>query len=232
MKKILFAALLTASTLNNSYAAGAFDGPYIQLGAGMVNNSTQIDAGAYVANTLGAVSGDLSKEGAAGQVLAGYSYNVSDKFNLAANVFYNFGDDKSGTVNIGVLESSLTANAKLKNVWGVSFEPGIYFTEQTLGYVKLGYQRGDVKLNVSTSGVSNLVDVESSNADAFLYGFGIKQLVTSNIYIGAEVSRAEYSKESLSGTYVGSPGGAIPSQFRPSGEASQTQGLVTLGYKF
>jgi opacity protein-like surface antigen len=221
MKKIILATLLVASS-SSVLAAGAFDGPYIQLGAGMVNNSNKVSS-TYDAP----ISADLSKDGAIGQVLAGYSYNVSDKFNIAANIFYNFGDDKSGSLNL----TPYSVNTKLKNVWGVAFEPGYYFTDKTLGYVKLGYQRGDVKLDVNAVG-NNVANTEASEVDAFLYGFGIKQLVTSNVYVGAELSRADYSKESLSGTYVGSPGGAIPTEYQPKGEASQTLGLVTLGYKF
>ena len=221
MKKIL--AVSVASLFISTFAnAGSFDGPYVQLGAGVANNSTQVSENYPVP---GFYTADLSKTTAAGQILAGYSYNFTDKFNLAANIYYNFGNDKSGSISI----AGETLDTKLKNVWGISFEPGYYFTENTLGYAKLGYQRGDVSMSAGPLGVAN---AESTGVSAFMYGFGIKQLLTSNIYIGAEVSRADYSNESLPGTYVGHPGGAIPAQYQPKSEASQTLGLVTLGYKF
>ena len=172
------------------------------------------------------MTASLSKASAVGQILAGYSYNFTDKFNIAANIYYNFGNDKAGSISA----LGATLDNKLKNVWGISFEPGYYITENTLGYLKLGYQRGDVSMNANAGGSS--ASAESAGVSALTYGFGVKQLLTSNLYVGAEVSRADYSSENLSGTYVGSPGGAIPSVYQPKSEASQTLGLVTLGYKF
>lgn len=222
MNKILTVSIASLF-ISTAASAGSFDGPYVQIGAGVANNSTQVSEN-YPAP--GYVTADLSKTTAVGQILAGYSYNFTDKFNLAANIYYNFGNDKSGSMSI----MGATLDNKLKNVWGISFEPGYYLTENTLGYLKVGYQRGDVSMNINAGGDS--ASAESTGVSAFMYGFGVKQLLTSNLYIGAEVSRADYSSESLHGTYVGYPGGAIPAEYQPKSEASQTLGLVTLGYKF
>jgi len=244
MKKIILAAVLVASA-TNVLADGAFDGPYVQLGVGMVNNAAKADLG-LAANSIGGlplndvslISSDLSNDGAMGQILVGYSRNVSGKFNLAANAFYNFGNNKSGTLS--VVEGIARLDAKLKNVWGISIEPGFYFSDNTLCYVKLGYQEGDVKLNgnLDTSNIDLLPDFTGyantkSKGGAFLYGFGIKHLLTPNIYIGADVTRADYSNERLSGTYgSGGSEAPIPSELLINSKATQTSGLVTLGFKF
>ena len=235
---------MVASATNVS-ADGAFDGPYVQLGVGMVNNAAKADLG-LAANSIGGlplndvslISSDLSNDGAMGQILVGYSRNVSGKFNLAANAFYNFGNNKSGTLS--VVEGIARLDAKLKNVWGISIEPGFYFSDNTLGYVKLGYQEGDIKLsgNLDTSNIDLLPDFNGyantkSKGGAFLYGFGIKHLLTPNIYIGADVTRADYSNERLSGTFgSGDFDAPIPSELLINSKATQTSGLVTLGFKF
>jgi hypothetical protein len=242
MKKIILAAVLVASA-TNVLAEGAFDGPYVQLGVGMVSNTTKADlglAGEIISpNDLSLISSDLSNDGAMGQILVGYSRNVSGKFNLAANAFYNFGNNKSGTLS--VVEGVARLDAKLKNVWGISIEPGFYFSDNTLGYVKLGYQEGDIKLNgnLDTSNIDLPVpDLTGyantkSKGGAFLYGFGIKHLLTPNIYIGADVTRADYSNERLSGSFgSGDFNAPIPSELLINSKATQTSGLVTLGYKF
>lgn len=245
MKKIILAALLVASATNVS-ADGAFDGPYVQLGVGMVNNTAKADLG-LAANSIGGlplndvslISSDLSNDGAMGQILVGYSRNVSGKFNIAANAFYNFGTDKSGTLSF--VGGAVSLDAKLKNVWGISIEPGYYFSDNTLGYVKLGYQQGDVKLqgNLDLSLIPALSSDftgyanTKSKGSAFLYGFGIKHLLTPNVYIGADFTRADYSNEKLSGTYgSGDFEATIPSALSINSKATQTSGLVTLGYKF
>ena len=229
MNKILAVSIasLFLSTVAN---AASFDGPYVQIGVGMVNNATK--ASIADNNVTSSLSADLSKDGAIGQILGGYSHGFDNKFNLAANIFYNFGEDKSG--GLSLLGNTATLDAKLKNVWGISFEPGYYFSENTLGYIKLGYQRGDVQLNGALPLNGDSASTQSKGVGAFLYGFGIKQLLTSNLYIGAEVSRADYSNESLSGTYYNNPQGTfpIPSTVSIKSEATQTLGLVTLGYKF
>ena len=222
MNKILTASIASLF-ISTAASAGSFDGPYVQLGVGVANNSTKISENYPAPNT---VTADLSKASAVGQILAGYSYSIADKFNLGANIYYNVGNDKSGSMSV----LGATLDNKLKNVWGISFEPGYYITDNTLGYLKVGYQRGDVSMNIHSGADS--ANAESTGVSAVTYGFGVKQLLTSNLYIGAEVSRADYSRENLSGTYVGSPGGAIPSVYQPKSEASQTLGLVTLGYKF
>ena len=58
-------------------------------------------------------------------------------------------------------------------------------------------------------------------------------MLTPNIYIGADVTRADYSNERLSGTFgSGDFDAPIPSELLINSKATQTSGLVTLGYKF
>lgn len=236
MKKLLIAASLAAVS-STTIAAGAFDGPYVQIGGGISNASNKYDLSLtdYLGpGTINFINADLSKSNIMGQILAGYSYAFGNKFNIAGNIYYDLGDDKSGSFSL--FGNEITLETKLKNVWGIGFEPGYYITDTTLGYAKLGYQRGDIKARGAESDFGcclfgeGYADVSANGVSAFTYGFGIKQLITSNLYLGAEVSRAEYGSHNLTGTYNGS--NAIPDFVSTKSDVSKTSGLVTIGYKF
>ena len=207
MKKLLIAASLVVAS-SGALAAGAFDGPYVQLGAGISNTSNDYDISASGFSIL---NPKLANNAFMGQVLAGYSKGIGNKFNMAGNIYYDLGNDDAGSTSI--VNSNVTLKTKLKNVWGVTFEPGYYFTDTTLGYVKIGYQRG--------------------NIGALTLGVGMKQLITSNIYLGLEISNTQYGSENLRGTYNdGSGSQPIPSEIVSKSDIEKTTGIVTIGYKF
>ena len=115
MKKLLIAvSLAVAST--NAFAAGAFDGPYVQLGAGISNTSNDYDISVPGFSIL---NPKLANNAFMGQVLAGYSHGFGSKFNMAGNIYYDFGNDDAGSTSI--FDGNVTLKTKLKNVWGVTF---------------------------------------------------------------------------------------------------------------
>jgi len=89
-------------------------------------------------------------------------------------------------------------------------EPGYYFTDQTLGYAKIGYARADSKVDQSDYGTS----------DGFIYGVGIKQLLTQQTFIGVEAYQIDFTREKSNDAWDS------------TNKPSLTYGGVTLGYKF
>lgn len=96
MKKTVMAvgvALLSGSVM----ASGAFDGPYVQLGIGGASTETQTTYPSVLSNLPGFNANANSTGGSfVGQILGGYSQSF-DVFNIAANVFYNIGNQDSGS---------------------------------------------------------------------------------------------------------------------------------------
>ncbi len=96
MKKTVVAvgvALLSGSVM----ASGAFDGPYVQLGIGGASTETQTTYPSVLGNLPGFNANANSTGGSfVGQILGGHSQSF-DVFNIAANVFYNIGNQDSGS---------------------------------------------------------------------------------------------------------------------------------------
>lgn len=192
MKKTLLAASIVAAFSAPAFAESAFDGPYVGLSAGLLNNSVSI-SDIPIGDTSIGKAGQFG-----GHVLAGYSYNFEKTFNVAANVFYTFGSKTVG--------NALGSPIHLKNVWGLSVEPGIYLADKTLAYVKLGVANG--KLGAGD---------DETNVIGGLYGLGLKHMVTSNVFVGAEFYKIDFRKPT-----------SEPISMKPV----QTYSGVTVGYKF
>lgn len=228
MKQLILAGAIAALS-GTALAAGAFDGPFVQLGIGGSGTSTKISG------TDSSFDGSSSQGSFNGLVSAGWSQSIgTEGFNLGANLFYVIGNQNAGQKNntYGVEGSGWTASvtesgqSTLKNTFGISVEPGWNFTESTLGYVKLAWvnSRLDGNLNMSytcpacttTSGSASESSTKTING--FGYGLGVKQLVTKNIFVGVDLMGVTYGSANYDGGMS-----AKPSQFL---------GFASVGYKF
>lgn len=197
MKKLALLLIATLLLSTVSYA-GSFDGPYVSIGAGIQQSSNS--------NFSGTVSNDTSDTHPAGQILAGYSFEtVTPNFNLAVNAFFNLSNDKAG--------SSSAIAATTKNNIGISIEPGYYLNDKTLAYVKLGYTSIDSKFDDG-----NLKTKDTLHG--YLFGAGAKYLISKRIYVGAEISRYDYGRNTSKLT--------LPTSYK----TDQNVGLITFGYQF
>jgi hypothetical protein len=240
--KLLVAAAATVFA-SSAMAVGAFDGINAQLGIGMGSNSNQLTSSSYASG--GGYSGSNSSSNSSagsptvfGTAAIGYSFGFANKFNLAANVFYMGGNDSAGNSNATAGNSrseagSESTSIKMKDTFGVSIEPGYYFANQTLGYLKLGWAQTKVSLNSNSYDSTNNPPASSFNGSAntqgALYGLGFKQMITSNVYLGVEAYQIQYANKSFSGT---SRDGAVVSNFTVTAKPTQSFGGVVLGYKF
>jgi opacity protein-like surface antigen len=197
------AAMILAGTLGTSSAvfAASFDGFYVGAGLGLRGTSSKVTE----SSTATEIDG-IGKNDVFGTVLAGYSWSPNGVFNIAANVWYDFGDNKTT-----VTTSGLTGDFKLKDTYGLSIEPGWYMGTNTLGYLKLSYAR--TKLEVSVSGLGSA----SENFDGFGYGVGIKHLVTPNVYLFVEAEQRPYNSKTFNSVDV---------------KPTETLGTFGVGFKF
>lgn len=231
--KIGLAALLV--TVAGQALAGSFDGPYVQLGLGGASTEVKTTYPSVFSDLPGFNSGATSSGGSFnGQVLAGYSQSF-DAFNIAANVFYNIGNQDAGSNSYSLTGSNgyLTANQSftLKNSWGVSLEPGMYLTDKTLGYLKLSYYNASLNYNssfnarvYSPSYSESGTYSSSSSMNGIGYGIGAKQMFTDNIYGFLEYQYVQYDTWTDSGLF----GSGYSTSYKPN----QNYGWVGVGYKF
>jgi hypothetical protein len=245
MKKNLLAALATTMVAGSAMAAGAFDGPNVQLGLGMGTQSSQITSSGTQANTdgTGNTSGSSSSISSSanflGTVSAGYSYGFSNKFNLAGNVFYMFGSSDAGKSSGNQSYSDGTSysynnKVTMKDTFGVVLEPGYYFADKTLGFLKVGWTQTKLGLTsadyCSDCNPTSTGFTSSANIQGTLYGLGMKQMITNNVYVGVEAYQIQYANKSFSNRTTDAYGNVSSGStaFKP---LTSYAGL-TLGYKF
>lgn len=197
--------------------AGSFDGPFVQVGAGFSSLGTKNT----FSDSTGSFGQATSQLNMMGTIAAGYSYELPHSFNLAADVFYNFGSHNAGYA----FDSGDTFQNKLKNIWGITLEPGYKFSDKALGFVKLGWAMASTSLTLSDG-----TKVNAGNANGFLYGLGFKHLVTDHISVGMEAYQIAFSSKgtAIDPTLIGSNDPTANLSNKPN----LTYGGITVGYQF
>jgi hypothetical protein len=248
MKKILFsiAVVLSSSQL---FAQSAFDGFYGQIGVGGVQS--QINANSTDDTTLNTnpnINNKSTGTSLNGIASVGYSQsfdNYLQGFNLAGNIFYLIGNQSAGSVNnsfpssSGGITESLSGKYQLQNTWGVSLEPGYYFTKDILGYLKFAYVSSTLNSSfsctasdsgcLSPSGSKGVTSSFTTNKtiNGIGYGIGGKYEITKEIYGALDFLYVDYTKsnQNINWIYTATTANA---GFKPQ----QYMGFISIGYKF
>ena len=202
------ASLIAISTVA---AAGSFDGPSVQAGVSINAAHTSLkdySPDGKVADTN--VVGNLS-----------LNYNKSyGSFNLGGGIFAMLGSQKSGSLNSFAQNSGgvWSDSWKLKNVWGVSIEPGYYVNNSVLAYAKVSY--------VQATG-SNTYDYGGGDAGSTNHkheglglGAGVKFMITNDLYGAVEIEQINFNSKSYWSD--------VPETYKPS----LLKAGVSIGYKF
>ena len=184
MKKLTITSLLLMASFE-AFGAGYFDGPYAQIGVGVASSNSNSywnhDGEGYYRQ---------GKRHPLGQLAIGYSHAFDNQFNISGNIFYNAVSDNAGELGYPGTHTDIW---RTKNIWGVVAEPGYYFNDSTLGYLKLGYAGASSRYDQTSGGAGNVGNYP--HADGFLYGAGFKEAVTDHIYVGLEAYQISFSKE-------------------------------------
>ena len=218
-------ALITLLTLSVSAFAedktqSTFNGPYLSIGAGsqynhIFNENVKTTNGVFSFNQPNA-----SSQGFLGQILAGYGFDIGEKFNVSANIFYNFGDKKVNDIRATFYGD--TVKQELKNSTGFYLAPGYKFNDTTLVFLKLGYARADKEYIRETRTPSiNLND----SVNGYLWGVGIKYSLTENIFLDVDLTKHNYGN-TLKTTNLNRDSVIV------SSKNEQTNALISIGYKF
>lgn len=233
MKKLLISLIFAITPLGTVFAEGAFDGVNIQLGLGASMTKSQQNQSAWFQ-----VYGDpidqsftFNKTNLVGSASLGYSYGFSNQFNLAANIFYNASSNSAGVNTQRFSDgSSMTRTMSLKNVMGVSLEPGYYFDKNFLGFLKLGYAQASSSQSYSFSDGGTLDPENFGNTNGFLLGLGGKYAFTDNFYLGAEFYQISFAKKTNNYRYEA--GTIYESSFTISNQPTYNYGGLFIGYRF
>ncbi|MDQ7988850.1 MAG: hypothetical protein REI09_04365 [Candidatus Dactylopiibacterium sp.] len=192
MKIRAWAVALTTLLVSSPVLADAFTGIYVQGLLGGGRSSTN------VRGTASDFDGDYTQNQMLGQIAAGGSQSYG-RFSLAVGAFYTVGEQKSGKKTYADAFGSLDANVKLKNVMGITVEPGFYVSPTALVYAKLGYAAttAGVKLTQVTTGGGSRTFNEEGDYNGFLLGAGMKLRFNERLYGVAEVQQVSYNRKDL-----------------------------------
>ena len=164
-------------------------------------------------NTEATVSGlnlnaaGQSSVGAA--VQAAFNYAATDSVLLSVGAIFSLADiDALSFSSIGG-----SGSLKLRNAYSVYLEPGYPVADKTIAFARLSYEAATMR--AAASGTSGR-DRDIGGAGL---GFGLRTLVTKNLYLEAEARRVAHNSARLEGD---------TSDFK----TAMTVGSVGLGYKF
>ena len=197
-----YLSLALALNASSTFAEAKFDGLNASLGLGIYNaDSVYSNSESYFDVSGNPMPNSFSKNTSTmfGDVSLGYSHKLQNNFNLAGSLFYSFGSLDQNYHNAAAVDVSgntiIDTKFKLRDLGGISIEPGYYFTDNLLGYFKLGYAVTSVKANAS--GYVESVNYNFNNPGGFLYGIGAKYGITNNIFVGADLYKIDFGTNEI-----------------------------------
>ena len=140
-----------------------------------------------------------------------YSFPVDNNFFIAVGATYDFGKTKVGSLSDASDKLAFTMDEH----YSLYVQPSYAVSNNTALFAKLGYHEAEGKIAV-TSG-SGYGASATADFSGWGYGFGIKTLLSNNVYIQAEAGLIQYDKETKSD--IG---------FEPE----VVLGTISVGYKF
>jgi opacity protein-like surface antigen len=212
MKRTSLIAALSLVSVSSVAMASDFNGLSLQAGLGL--NSAQTTLQNY------SPDGKVSNSNASGRIGLHHSQSMG-AFNLGAGVFYVMGDQKSGALRSFAADTGgeWSDSFKLKNVWGISIEPGFNLSDTTQVYGKLSYVRAKGN-NVYNYVVDGEAGAASRNHNGVGVGAGVKFKLSGKIYGMLEVEQINFNKQSYYSD--------VPETYKPR----LLQGTIGVGYRF
>ena len=211
--KVLTASLLFASTFSLAFAAPVKDEPKDKSvpAATPCPTPAVLTDGFYVGFQGGydsykirenlilptsyATTGNTLVDGPGwvGGLFFGYGRYIKTHFYLGAEINVN----DSG-VNANFLQTSNAGYYKFNLIargsYGISLLPGVKLTDNTLGYLRVGYSWVNLRTQESTADGATLNAINKSHTSQGLsYGLGLETLVYPNWALRAEYTHFNYS---------------------------------------
>lgn len=241
MNKIFLASALSAAFVSPTAFAQAknFEGFGIQLSTGYQNNASKY-SNVKIDGSRTNTDSDLGPTGLAGfsnsssgsaplNIGLSMTTALSNNFTLGLLAEYNPISMNEGSSNLTLAGQNIADTAfksKLENQVSISLVPGYAFTNETMGYAKIGWVTATAKMTPNDNSGDNL----NTNVNGYLLGLGVKHLFTKNIYGFAEANYIGYSAGSATAADA-FPDGQVTSLGYTNTPTSYNF-LVGVGYKF
>ena len=132
---------------------------------------------------------DTTKIDGLGQQNMGLILSASQGFEMSKSsvillgLDYSLSESKSGQISF---DSTITLKAK--NLWTLSVAPGFLISDQTLAFLKVGYEGAQTVGTVTGTGATEL----TKNITGTSLGFGMRTMVNKTTYLQAEAKQVTY----------------------------------------
>jgi len=172
------------------------DGFYIGANAGYDTFKIKLQPNAIVGGAGGAgLTGnlDVSSTGFVGGLYAGYGMYLNN-WGYVGGEFFGSGTTANHHLGLSLGAARYDNDLQQYGNWGVSFVPGVKFSESTLVYARLGWSQARFKsteLAVFAGNVEGSTNI--SWRSGFNYGLGVETAVYQNISLRGEVNHTSYS---------------------------------------
>ena len=231
MKHVIFAFLVLFSVGGLAQTTDSqkksFEGFYGQVGIGyQLTNISYSGVVPGAPSNISLAPGAGLSYGITGNVGAGYTYSINDRFSIGAGAEYYPVVGPPGNYTLAsCLPGCSIGNGSYhtQNMYNLFVSPGISIGEDSLAYLKVGYTRTSVKTQVS--GAAPIAGVVT-NPFGPSFGIGYKQFITGNLYGFTEYNYLIYQKTT---TLFQSGSGLV---LYNSNQSSVKNLMVGLGYKF
>ena len=219
---LALSALVNTSQTLAEENSSTFSGPYMSVGAGYQHNlidneNVRATTGSPSFNQPSASNHDIF-----GQIQAGYGRDFFEKYNISVGLFYDFGGSKVNDIKATFYQDIV--KQRLENTAGIFIAPGYYINKETLVFVKAGYVHAD-KEYVRFKQTPNININLDDSVDGYLWGVGVKHMVSKNIFVGADLTKFSYGTSSSIASLNGL-------EVKVSSKAEQTNALLSVGYMF
>ena len=133
----------------------------------------------------------FSGKGGFGSIFGGYAWS-SNRYYLAAEVNGNLSSVKYVLTNNNYIPINFgTTYFTIRTSEGVSLLPGLFFSDSTLFYGRLGYANGRIVINEGADpSIMNMTD----NVSGFRYGVGVRHSITPQWALMMDYSQIIYSQ--------------------------------------
>ena len=229
MKNLIFVLLamssLSAIAQSTDSQKKSFQGFYGQVGVGyQITNITYSGTLYGAPSGISLAPGQGASYGITGNVGAGYTYSINDRFSVGVGSEYYPVVGPPGDYTLTSCTSGCTTgngSYHTQNTYNLFVAPGVSIGDDGLAYLKAGYTRTSVKTWVSgTLPIGGTV----SNSSGPSFGIGYKQYISGYMYGFAEYNYQIYQKT----TTLFQGAGTLYN----SNQSSVQNLLVGLGYKF
>ena len=217
-------ALTFCSNVFAEDAPSTFSGPYLSLGAGFQHITIEKENVRAVSGFPSIDQPSASNNDFVGRIQAGYGRDLSEKINVSAGVFYDIGGNKVNDIKATYYQDNVKQS--IENTVGIFIAPGYYVNKQTLVFVKAGYVRADKEYaRYKQEGITDININIRNSVDGYLWGAGVKHLVSENVFVGADFTRCTFGNSS-------SVTNLNRLEVEITSKPEQTNVLFSLGYQF